>query len=286
MLAANQREQELKFELLVQIAGDEPTAVASFNYHQDHFALEVRARRSPTAAPRTPPASASARSGSCSRCCAPTASIPSRWPAAVRGELWGDADDGTSATLPRSLFGSIPPATSRIRSTASGRTYVETNCYTDVIIELLHARGDEPLAALGCLVRTDFEGDQWTFFKPPPEDLERCSESTSTRCSRTARCRCRSRSRSSSGRTIIVELDSWYLPDTAATSYRSEHVKTSVAAEAIDLERGWLRYFHGPGLFELEGDDYRGVFRLDGELLRRGSCRPTPSSSASTLASA
>ena len=38
MLAANQRNQELKLELLVQIAGEEPTAVASFNYHQDHFA--------------------------------------------------------------------------------------------------------------------------------------------------------------------------------------------------------------------------------------------------------
>lgn len=38
MLAASQREQELKFEVLVQIAGPEPTAVASFNYHQDHFA--------------------------------------------------------------------------------------------------------------------------------------------------------------------------------------------------------------------------------------------------------
>ena len=40
MLAANQREQELKFELLVQIAGEEPTALASFNYHQDHFAAK------------------------------------------------------------------------------------------------------------------------------------------------------------------------------------------------------------------------------------------------------
>jgi seryl-tRNA synthetase len=38
MLAANQRSQELKLELLVTIAGEEPTAVASFNYHQDHFA--------------------------------------------------------------------------------------------------------------------------------------------------------------------------------------------------------------------------------------------------------
>ncbi len=39
MLAANQRDLQLKFEVQVQIAGPEPTAVASFNYHQDHFAL-------------------------------------------------------------------------------------------------------------------------------------------------------------------------------------------------------------------------------------------------------
>jgi len=37
MLAASQREQKLKFEILVRIIGDEPTAVASFNYHQDYF---------------------------------------------------------------------------------------------------------------------------------------------------------------------------------------------------------------------------------------------------------
>jgi seryl-tRNA synthetase len=39
MLAANQRDQELKFELLAMIGGPEPTAIASFNYHQDHFTL-------------------------------------------------------------------------------------------------------------------------------------------------------------------------------------------------------------------------------------------------------
>jgi len=37
MLARSQRSQELKFEVVVPIAGPEPTAVASFNYHQDHF---------------------------------------------------------------------------------------------------------------------------------------------------------------------------------------------------------------------------------------------------------
>jgi seryl-tRNA synthetase len=38
MLAASQRDQKLKFELLVPINSQEkPTACLSFNYHQDHF---------------------------------------------------------------------------------------------------------------------------------------------------------------------------------------------------------------------------------------------------------
>ncbi|HEY3822320.1 MAG TPA: amino acid--[acyl-carrier-protein] ligase [Polyangiaceae bacterium] len=38
MLAASQREQELKFEILIPIISeDEPTAVCSFNYHREHF---------------------------------------------------------------------------------------------------------------------------------------------------------------------------------------------------------------------------------------------------------
>lgn len=38
LLSANQREQELKFEIVIPIISEEaPTAVCSFNYHQDHF---------------------------------------------------------------------------------------------------------------------------------------------------------------------------------------------------------------------------------------------------------
>jgi seryl-tRNA synthetase len=37
LLAAQQRDQELKWELLAQVAGEKPTAIASSNYHQDHF---------------------------------------------------------------------------------------------------------------------------------------------------------------------------------------------------------------------------------------------------------
>ncbi len=40
MLAVNQKEQKLKFEVLVPvISKDDPTAVCSFNYHQEHFGL-------------------------------------------------------------------------------------------------------------------------------------------------------------------------------------------------------------------------------------------------------
>ena len=39
MLANNQRQQGLKFEALIPIASPEPTAVSSFNFHQDHFGL-------------------------------------------------------------------------------------------------------------------------------------------------------------------------------------------------------------------------------------------------------
>jgi hypothetical protein len=64
------------------------------------------------------------------------------------------------------------------------------------------------------------------------------------------------------GRTVLVEIDAWYLPDTAATSYRREHLKTTVAPETIDREAQQMRYFHNGGFFELDGEDYQGAFRL------------------------
>jgi seryl-tRNA synthetase len=37
LLAAQQRDQELKWEMMSPVAGDKPTAIASSNYHQDHM---------------------------------------------------------------------------------------------------------------------------------------------------------------------------------------------------------------------------------------------------------
>ncbi|MGA7704347.1 MAG: DUF1839 family protein [Solirubrobacteraceae bacterium] len=143
------------------------------------------------------------------------------------------------------------------------RYYPETNCYTDILIEFLHARGDEPLAMMGCVLTVDFEGDQWTFFKPSPEHMQRLYGVDIHEMQPYRPLPDQIAEQLGRGNTIVVELDSWYLPDTATTSYRSEHVKSSVVAEAIDRDGERMRYFHGPGYFELGGEDYRGAFRLD-----------------------
>jgi hypothetical protein len=142
------------------------------------------------------------------------------------------------------------------------RTYREINCYADIFVELLHARGEEPLAAMGGTVRMDFEGDQWTFFKPAPEDLELLYGLDVHEMQPYRSLQEQIAEQLAAGRTIAVEMDSFYLPDTAATSYRREHVKSSIIAEAIDLEGEVLRYFHATGLYELRDEDYRGVFRV------------------------
>ena len=165
-----------------------------------------------------------------------------------------------------SLFG-LDPATYRPHPVHSGdRSYLETNCYADIVVELLHARGDEPLAGMAFLVRTDFEGDQFSFFKPPPGDLEALYGVDIHEMQPFRPLPAQMAEQLADGRTIIVELDAWYLPDTAATSYGREHVKTSVAIEGIDRDAERLRYFHNAGLHELSGSDYRGALRLDGGL--------------------
>jgi hypothetical protein len=161
-----------------------------------------------------------------------------------------------------SLLGLDPATYRRHALHQPGRTYGETNCYTDILVELLHAHGVEPLAALGCTVRMDLEGDQWTFFKPFPEDLELLFGIDVHEMQPYRPLAEQAVEQIARRRTLIVELDSWYLPDTLATSYRSEHVKSSVVVEGIDPQGERLRYFHGTGLYELSGEDYRGALRL------------------------
>jgi hypothetical protein len=159
----------------------------------------------------------------------------------------------------------LDPATYKNHHIHSGeRIWAETNCYVDLWIELLHAFGYAPEAALSFTLSIDFEGDQWTFFKFPLADLyslygmdvqelaiwkpvvEHVEEQVGL------------------GRPVLVELDSFYLPDTAGTAYQIEHVKTTVAVNEIDIDKNRMGYFHNQGYFAIEGDDFRKVFHLDG----------------------
>ena len=142
------------------------------------------------------------------------------------------------------------------------RTFRETNCYIDLWIELLHAHGIDPASVMAFACAVDFEGDQWTFFKPPPEELMRLYGIDVHEMQLYRPVVDHAIEQLNAGRTIIIEADSFYIPDTAATSYRRTHVKSSIAIEAIDAAGERLRYFHGPGYYELSGEDYRGVFRL------------------------
>ena len=76
----------------------------------------------------------------------------------------------------------------------------------------------QPLAAMGCTVRMDFEGDQWTFFKPFPEDLELLFGIDVHEMQPYRPLPEQAAQQIAQDRTLIVELDSWYLPDTKAMS--------------------------------------------------------------------
>lgn len=165
-----------------------------------------------------------------------------------------------------SLLGLDPAAYRPHRLHDPNRTYLETNCYTDILIEFVHALGHEPLAMMGCALPVDFEGDQWTFFKPRPDDVEALYGIDIHEMQPYRPLPEQIAEQIGLGRTLIVELDSFYMPDTAATSYGTQHVKSSVVAEAIDPAAEWLRYFHGAGYHQLEGEDYRGIFHVGVEL--------------------
>ncbi|MEO5590626.1 MAG: DUF1839 family protein [Gemmatimonadaceae bacterium] len=135
-----------------------------------------------------------------------------------------------------------------------------SNCYVDIWIEMLHSLGCDPLAMLPCTFGIDFESDQWTFFKPSHLDIRELygievQELTVWRplldhlVTQLAR-----------GNTLIMEVDSWHLPDTAGTAYQLQHEKTSIAPCSVDAERRELEYFHNSSRYALGGDDFDGVF--------------------------
>ncbi|WP_349359217.1 DUF1839 family protein [Stappia sp.] len=144
---------------------------------------------------------------------------------------------------------------------AATRIWPETNCYVDLWIEVLSALDLEPRAMLGFTLTQDFEGDQFTFFKVPLEDLEALYGIRATELAVYEPVERHVATQIARGRLCLVEVDSYFLPDTHGVTYRSEHGKTTIAPTALDAERRRLSYFHNGGFFALEGEDFDGVFQ-------------------------
>ncbi|MEI2385399.1 DUF1839 family protein [Breoghania sp. JC706] len=146
---------------------------------------------------------------------------------------------------------------------AMTRDWPETNCYLDIWIEVLAALGLPPEAALGFAITQDFEGDQFTFFKVPLEDLESLFGIKVTELAIYDRVERHVAEQIRRGRLTLVEMDSFYLPDTQGTSYRKEHGKTTVAVNRLDVQNRTMDYFHNLGLHRLEAEDFDGIFHMN-----------------------
>jgi hypothetical protein len=141
-------------------------------------------------------------------------------------------------------------------------TWPEKNCYVDVWIELLHALGLDPHAMLGSALTADFVDDQWTFFKPPHAELRSLYGIDVQELTVWRPLIDHAEEHLAQGRLVSTEADAFWLPDTEATDYRRNRVKTTIVLADLDRANERLGYFHNAGYFELQGEDFRGLFRL------------------------
>ena len=279
MLAANQRSETLKLELLVQIAGPEPTAwppstiIATTSAHLRDRAgrRRHRAHRLPGLRPRADRARAAAHPRLRSRV----------WPEAVRAELWAH-ERASRDRHPQPVgarAGRLPAAPApRRRPHLPGDQLLRRHDHRAPARLRLRAAGR--LRPPG---RMDFEGDQWTFFKPPPEDLERLFGVDIHEMQPYRPLPLQIAEQIERGRTIIVELDS-LVPARHRLHQLPRRARQDLGGRRRDRPRGeTLRYFHSAGLFRAQrrGLPRRLPARRDS---RTTCCRRTPSSSASTPA--
>ena len=159
------------------------------------------------------------------------------------------------------VLAGLDPATHRAHPLhAPERLWSEKNCYTDLWIELLHALGMDPTAMLPFVLGVDFQGDQWTFFKPPSSDLRRLYGIEVQELTVWRPLLDHALEHLGAGRWLAVEVDAFWLPDTVGTDYRQAHAKTTVVLNHLDTAARCLGYFHNAGYFMLDGEDFDALF--------------------------
>lgn len=141
--------------------------------------------------------------------------------------------------------------------------WTEKNCYVDLWIELLSTLRLEPAAAMPFTLAVDFEGDHWTFFKPPLTNLRQLYGIDVQELNVWRPLIDHAAEHLAAGRLISTEANAFWLPDTAGTDYRQNHVKTTIVLNDLDVAQQRLGYFHNAGYFSLEGEDFRQLFGLE-----------------------
>ena len=142
---------------------------------------------------------------------------------------------------------------------SADRPWPETNCYLDLWIELLHAMGRDPQPLLGLAVALDWEADHFTFLKPNSANLLTAAGVTMHEMALWDDTAAHVAAQLANGAVPLLEVDAFFLPDTAGNAHQLRHTKTTIAITAMDPATGWLEYFHNAGLYRLSGDDYAGV---------------------------
>lgn len=137
----------------------------------------------------------------------------------------------------------------------------EKNCYADLFIAFEHTLGLEPRASLGYCAAVDFEGDNFTFFKPPHEELREFYGIDIQELNVWRPLLAHVEEHLAAGKFVATEADAYWLPDTSGTDYRRNHVKTTILAAEVDAGARTLGYFHNAGYYELRGEDFDGVMR-------------------------
>jgi hypothetical protein len=140
--------------------------------------------------------------------------------------------------------------------------WLEKNCYVDLWIELLSSLKLDPHALWPCTVAIDFEGDQWTFFKPPHDELRALYGVDVQELTVWRPLSEHVIEHLAAGRLLSIEADAFWLPDTAGTDYRQNHSKTTIVLNEVDLDASRLGYWHNAGYFEAKGDDVTHLLDL------------------------
>ncbi len=140
--------------------------------------------------------------------------------------------------------------------------WLEKNCYVDLWIELLSSLKLDPHALWPCTVAIDFEGDQWTFFKPPHDELRSLYGVDVQELTVWRPLAEHAIEHLTAGRLLSIEADAFWLPDTAGTDYRQNHSKTTIVLNEVDLDARRIGYWHNAGYFEAGGEDVTRLLDL------------------------